>query len=123
MNEKASTIAIVIRKLDVVLKIRTSKRPAIIKKARARRYHMIFAPILLMRFYNSTEEHSLLPINVCQPYTKRPSFSGLITFGPDVVGKRKDAFKIIAKNADKFLSSVSLSVFWEKYKQETPAQK
>ena len=41
--------------------------------------------------------------NLCEYYTERNVLSGLLAAGPDVVGKRKDAFKIIAKNAQKYL--------------------
>jgi hypothetical protein len=119
MNAKASTIAIVIRKLDVAFENTDVETTGNNKEGKSTEVSYDICADITYAIYNSAEEHSLLPINICQPYTKRPSFSGLITFGPDVVGKRKDAFKIITKNADKFLSSVSLSAFWEKYKQET----
>jgi len=37
--------------------------------------------------------------------------SSFITFGPNIVGKKKDAFKIIAKNVEKLFLSPDLPLF------------
>ncbi len=47
-------------------------------------------------------------IKFCEPYSERNSLSSVITFGPDIVSKRKDAFKILATNVEKLFLSADL---------------
>jgi len=49
-------------------------------------------------------------ISSCEFFTKRNVVSGLFSAGPDIVGKKKDAFKIVRKNA---LSYLSQETFWK----------
>jgi len=49
-------------------------------------------------------------ITSCEFFTKRNVVSGLFAAGPDIVGKKKDAFKIVRKNA---LSYLSQETFWK----------
>jgi len=49
-------------------------------------------------------------ITNCEFFTKRNVVSGLFSAGPDIVGKKKDAFKIVRKNA---LSYLSQETFWK----------
>ena len=49
-------------------------------------------------------------ITSCEFFTKRNVVSGFFSAGPDIVGKKKDAFKIVRKNA---LSYLSQETFWK----------
>ena len=50
-------------------------------------------------------------IELCERYTTRNSMSGLLAFGPDIVGKQKDVYKNVRKNVEKLLQSPDLPVF------------
>jgi CHAT domain-containing protein/tetratricopeptide (TPR) repeat protein len=61
--------------------------------------------------YDGEEKLAESEISICEFYTTRGVASGLLAAGPDVVGKSKDAFKIIAKNADKLILSDDQPIF------------
>jgi hypothetical protein len=41
-------------------------------------------------------------IKQCEFFTSRGTFSGLLSFGPDIVGKKKHAYKMLKKNLDTY---------------------
>lgn len=43
-------------------------------------------------------------------FTTRNVVSGLLAAGPDVVGKRKQAFKIVQKNAEQFVREIKIEL-------------
>ena len=56
------------------------------------------------RLYNSGVKFNDSEITNCEFYTKRNVMSGLLAAGPDIVGKKNEAFKIVRKNALDYLS-------------------
>ncbi len=59
--------------------------------------------VINYRFYNREERVEDSEITVCEFFTRRSVASGLLAVGPDIVGKRKHAFKIVQKNALAYL--------------------
>lgn len=59
------------------------------------------------RLYNSGVMVKDSEITNCEFYTKRNVMSGLLAAGPDIVGKKREAFKIVRKNALEYLSRES----------------
>ena len=117
MHGKAAPIAIVIRQLDVSFNKTDVETTGNNKEGKSTEVSYDICAEVTYALYAEGKENTTLPVKICEPFTTRPSFSGFITFGPDIVGKRKYAFKIIATNATNFLSSSSLFDFWEKFKQ------
>jgi hypothetical protein len=59
--------------------------------------------VINYRFYNSEERFQDSEIEVCEFFTRRNVVSGYLAVGPDIVGKRIHAFKIVQKNALAYL--------------------
>ena len=57
-------------------------------------------------FYKTSDKPYHSKTRVCSPFTSRNVISGLFAGGPDIVGKSKHAFKIIAKNADFYILEI-----------------
>lgn len=56
------------------------------------------------QFYSKDVKMKESDITSCEFFTKRNVMSGLFAAGPDIVGKKKEAFKIIRKNALDYIS-------------------
>lgn len=100
-NHNAST-AIVIKKLDVHFN-QTGVVVTGVKNDKTRTASYDICAVITYILYNSETKLKEVEISICEYYTDRIVTSGLLAAGPDVVVKRKDAFKIIAKNAEKYL--------------------
>lgn len=56
------------------------------------------------RLYNIGEIAIDSEISTCEFFTKRNVVSGLLAAGPDIVGKKQHAFKIVRKNGLEYLA-------------------
>jgi len=61
--------------------------------------------------YNTEKKVKESEIGLREFYTERGSLSGFLTFGPDIVGKRKDAFRVLTKNVDGLFEIPGLPLF------------
>jgi len=95
--------AIVIKKLDVHFD-QTGVEVTGVKHDKTRIASYDICAVVLYKLYRKEANNIESETTFCEYYTQRNVVSGLLAAGPDVVGKRKDAFKIIAKNARKYLS-------------------
>jgi hypothetical protein len=57
-------------------------------------------------YYSKTINHKESETLQFDFFTTRNVMSGLLAAGPDIVGKRKDAHKIVAKNAEQYLREI-----------------
>lgn len=101
INHDASS-AIVIKTLDVHFD-QTGVEVTGVKHDKTRIASYDICAVVSYKLYkretNAVESETIF----CEHYTQRHVISGLLATGPDIVGKRKDAFKIIEKNAQKYL--------------------
>ena len=72
-------------------------------------YYDICATITYCLYYIDTKGKDA-KITSCEFFTQRNVMSGLFAAGPDIVGKKKHAFKIVRKNA---LTYLSQETFWK----------
>jgi hypothetical protein len=59
--------------------------------------------------YSNTAKVKEFETKVWEYFTDRTVISGLLAGGPDIVGKHKQAFKIVQKNAEQFVREVESS--------------
>ncbi|HVE62029.1 MAG TPA: hypothetical protein VNA26_09425, partial [Chitinophagaceae bacterium] len=59
--------------------------------------------VINYQFYYKEAKISDWKTTVCEFFTERSVLSGLLAAGPDIVGKRKHAVKIVRKNAVAYL--------------------
>lgn len=72
-------------------------------------YYDICSTITYCLYYIDTKGKDA-KITSCEFFTQRNVMSGLFAAGPDIVGKKKHAFKIVRKNALDYLSQ---ETFWK----------
>jgi hypothetical protein len=94
--------AIVIKKLDVHFD-QTGVEVTGVKHDKTRKASYDICAVVMYSLYDLEKKLNESETSICEYYTVRNVVSGLLAAGPDVVGKRKDAFKIIEKNAEKYL--------------------
>jgi hypothetical protein len=105
MADNNSETAIVITKLDVYFE-QTGVEVTGAKHDKDRVASYDICSVVSYVLYNRKSKPSDSQITFCEHYTERHVVSGLLAVGPDIVGKKKDAFKIIAKNAERYLWKV-----------------
>ncbi len=98
VNNNAST-AIVIRRLDVYFD-QTGVEVVKDKDGKSRTASYDICAVVTYGLYDREKKLPGSETRVCEFYTTRSVISGLLASGPDIVGKRKDAFKILAKNVE-----------------------
>jgi len=109
MIQNNASKAIVIKKLDAFF---NQTEVEVTKEADGKNrtaYFDICANITYC-LYNMGIRGKDTEITSCEFFTKRNVVSGFFSAGPDIVGKKKDAFKIVRKNA---LSYLSQETFWK----------
>jgi CHAT domain-containing protein/Tfp pilus assembly protein PilF len=104
MTANNASAAIVIKKLDVHFN-QTGVDVVKVKDGKERTASYDICAVVTYSQYDREKKGTESEIRVCEFYTTRGVASGLLAAGPDVVGKSKDAFKIIAKNADQLVLS------------------
>ena len=60
--------------------------------------------IINYRLYKTNGDFNDSEIRTCEFFTKRSVMSGLLAAGPDIVGKKEAAFKIVRKNALQYIA-------------------
>lgn len=109
MLQNNAAKAIVIKNLDAFF---NQTQVEVTKEADGKNrtaYYDICANITYSLYYIGTKGNDTA-ITSCEFFTKRNVMSGLFAAGPDIVGKKKDAFKIVRKNA---LAYLSQETFWK----------
>jgi len=109
MFQNNASKAIVIKKLDAFF---NQTEVEVTKEADGKSrtaYYDICANITYC-LYNVGTGGKDTEITSCEFFTKRNVVSGFFSAGPDIVGKKKDAFKIVRENA---LSYLSQETFWK----------
>lgn len=109
MLQHSASKAIVIKKIDAFF---DQTKVEVTKEADGKNrtaYFDICSTITYCLYYSGTKGKDN-EISVCEFYTKRNVLSGLFAAGPDIVGKKKDVFEIVRKNALKYLSQ---ETFWK----------
>ncbi len=105
MGNNNATRAIVIRNIDIYFdQTRVDVRGTKNNKTRTAYYDI--CAVITYEFYSKGTKFSSERKN-CEFYTKRNVVSGLLAAGPDIVGKRKDAFKMMEKNARQYFSEIA----------------
>lgn len=104
-NNKATT-AIVIKKLDVYFE-KTGVDVTGEKHNKTRIASYDICSVVSYELYYRESKPRESETTFCEHFTERQVISGLLAAGPDVVGKRKHAFKIIAKNAERYLWEIN----------------
>lgn len=105
IKKHSATIAIVIKSLNAYFEqtgVEVTKEPD--GKKRVASYD-IHADVIY-HLYNETSLIKKSDIKVWEYFTDRTVISGLLAAGPDIVGKRKHAFKITGKNAEQYISEI-----------------
>ena len=102
MASNNSYTAIVIKKIDVYFNLNNVEVTGV-KNDKTRTAAYTLCADITYNLYSGTSDLKVSPTNICEFYSNRNVVSGMLAVGPDIVGKRKDAFKIIAKNAEKYL--------------------
>lgn len=110
MAANNASLALVIKKIDVYFD-QTGVEVVKEKDGKSRTASYDICAVVTYCQYDREEKLTESEIRVCEFYTKRGVASGLLAAGPDVVSKRKDAFKIIAKNAEKLILSDGQPIF------------
>lgn len=103
MAKNNTSKAIVINKLDVYF---NQTGVEVIKEENGKKRIASFDICATIRYslYNKETLPKEETVSLCEFYTQRSVISGLLAAGPDVVGKRKDAFKIVTKLLDGHLA-------------------
>ena len=109
MAANKATTAIIIKKLEVHFD-QTDVEVTGPKKDKTRIASYNICADITYGSYSRKMKLKESEIRICEFYIKRIVTSGLFAAGPDVVGKKKDAFKIIAKNAQKYLWETVLEI-------------
>ena len=105
MRNNGATKAIIIRNIDVHFE-QTGVEVTGTKNNKTRTASFDICANVLYEFYTTaTKISSERPY--CEFYTKRSVISGLLAAGPDVVGKKKDAFKMMEINARHYISEMA----------------
>ncbi|TMI65805.1 MAG: hypothetical protein E6H07_07820 [Bacteroidetes bacterium] len=100
MADSNASNAIVVKKLDAFFE-NTGVEVTGEKNDKTRKVSYDICSVITYQIYNSEEKLKESEIRICEPYTVRNTMSGLFAVGPDIVGKRKDAFKIVERNVEK----------------------
>ncbi len=100
-----ATKAIVVRKIDVHF-VQTRVEVTGTKNDKSRTAYYDICSIIHYDLYKKEMKLDQSEIKHCEYYTKRSVVSGLLAAGPDIVGKSKDAFKIMIKNSWMYLSEI-----------------
>jgi len=111
MTDSNASTAIIIKNLDAYFENTGVETTGNKKEGKDRKVSYDICAVITYQLYNSDEKLKETEISICESYTERNSMSGFITFGPDIVGKRKDAFKIVGKNVEKLFLSPGLPLF------------
>jgi len=108
MGNNEATKAIVIKKLDVYFN-QTEVEVTGPKHDKTRKAsYDICAAVTYGQYSRDTKLDESETI-VCEHYTVRNVVSGFFAAGPDIVGKSKDAFRIMVKNGKRFLLGFSVN--------------
>lgn len=105
-----ASIAIVIKNINVYFE-KTGVEVTGEKGNKERTVSFDICSAITYALYDTNEKIKESEISLCEGYTERSAFSGLLAVGPDIVGKRKDAFKMLDKNADKLFLSPDIPMF------------
>ena len=109
--DSGASTAIVIKSLDAYFEKKDVEVTGNKKEGKSVKVFYDICAVVTYALYNTEEKLSESVISICEPYSERASLSGFITFGPDIVGKRKDAIKIIEKNVEKLFLTPGLPLF------------
>jgi hypothetical protein len=104
MSQNNATKAIVIKNLNAFFnqtQVDVTKEPD--GKKRTASYDI--CAIVTYRLYRKDQKVNDAEINTCEFFTQRNVMSGLLAAGPDIVGKKEHAFKIVRKNALEYIST------------------
>jgi CHAT domain-containing protein len=104
MTERGASTAIVIKNIDVHFE-KTGVEVTGEKGNKERTVSFDICSAITYALYDADEKIKESEVNLCEAYTERSAFSGLLAVGPDIVGKRKDAFRMLTKNVDKLFLS------------------
>ena len=110
MKEQSASRAIVITHINIYFE-NTGVEVSGEKGNKERTVSFDICSVISYALYNTEEKVKQSEISLCEPYTERNSMSGLFAIGPDIVGKKKDAFKMLGKNADKLFLSPDVPLF------------
>ena len=109
MVQHSASRAIVIKKINAFFnqtKVEVTKD----ESGKSRTAYYDICSIITYGLYQIGTQNKDREVSVCEYYTQRNVMSGLFAAGPDIVGKKKDAFKIVRKNALDYLSQ---ETFWK----------
>lgn len=106
MDINNASTAIVIKTLEVYFD-QTGVEVTGVKNDKTRTASYDICAEVLYKLYRREVKPLDSKTTLCEYYTERNVVSGFFAAGPDVVGKRKDTFKIIEKNARKYLWNFS----------------
>ncbi len=104
MLQNSAAKAIVIKNIDAFFNqtgVEVTKKTD--GKGKERIASFDICAVINYHLYNKEEKVDDSDITVCEFFTRRSVASGLLAVGPDIVGKRKHAFKIVQKNALAYL--------------------
>jgi hypothetical protein len=103
MDSLKASIAIVVKDIDVNFQ-QTNVDVSGEKHNKTRTAYYDILSNVTYGIYNSETKLNDQEISIREFHSKRDVVSGLLAFGPDIVSNKKDAFKMIAKNAEQYLS-------------------
>ncbi len=110
MLEQEASTAIVIKNINIYFE-KTGVEVTGEKGSKDRKVFYDICSVIAYALYNTEEKIKESTIDFCEAYTERSAVSGLLAVGPDIVGKKKDAFKMLSKNADKLFLSPGMPLF------------